>query len=487
MRRIFMLICATGVMAALAGPQVAAQQPRDPRGATPNQILQRVAGVVTDTFKTASRDHKPRIPAICSSPVSQFTSVLDCYLTTDHLIGSFVNWYTFQYQRDGTKTVETADYQYQEWTDAEKNDLREAFDAARKFGKNGFRDYAGPALEDVPVNQDPITYDFDVKTALDEKQQAWPIYIATVGMMLAAEVDEWYPWSLHDYDWSSLGILLDGTKWFHPSAGIKDLGQEHSLYPGAMMVRHAFEETTPAPPALLMAFIGAHRLIGDSPLTTVEKMLDWSRWNLSHFIGGWDAANLEAHWQYRGLPPVTRILQGTPWPFPQEQAQFPGLYHWTAGCHGTEAFLKAMFRVLNIPTSRVRTIATDGHTSVYFPELDAYLAHGDDPYDPRSKSIHPFPARLLLVDSSTYNTWLPADGSGKINIDRRPADLMVLYPTQFLADQYCGDLKAGRSHGAGDVFTKNFSKYGYTVPALEGLGLWGRLDNEVASQGLSCQ
>lgn len=46
------------------------------------------------------------------------------------------------------------------------------------------------------------------------------------------------------------------------------------------------------------------------------------------------------HWQYRGWPPVERIISGTNDPV-------LGVRHWTAGCRGTSGFLRLVLRTTN--------------------------------------------------------------------------------------------------------------------------------------------
>jgi len=44
-------------------------------------------------------------------------------------------------------------------------------------------------------------------------------------------------------------------------------------------------------------------------IDTLARMLDGCRANLIHFTGGTQAANMAEQWQYRGFPPMTRVIE----------------------------------------------------------------------------------------------------------------------------------------------------------------------------------
>jgi hypothetical protein len=113
-----------------------------------------------------------------------------------------------------------------------------------------------------------------------------------------------------------------------------------------------------------------------------------------HFYGPQTYGNCDAVWQYRGYPPLSRIVTGT------TDANNPtlGQADYTMGCHGSVGFLNAMLRVLNIP---VLPVWVCGHELAYFPTEGLYLDHGDDPYNLNVRSSTQ-PISLVLIDEATY-------------------------------------------------------------------------------------
>ena len=123
-----------------------------------------------------------------------------------------------------------------------------------------------------------------------------------------------------------------------------------------------------------LAFLRTANLVGASRTATVARLLDWAQDNLVHFYGDLDYGTAEQHWQYRGLPPITRIIEGT-------TSTRPGgaiFAHWTAGCHGTAGFLRNVLRVVNIPVELIRVC---GHAQTHFLPEGTYLDHTDGLYD----------------------------------------------------------------------------------------------------------
>ena len=56
-----------------------------------------------------------------------------------------------------------------------------------------------------------------------------------------------------------------------------------------------------------------------------------------------------------------------------------------------------------------------------------------------------------------------------------------MYLPTYLLKAYCRDIANGKAHSSGEVYDllKNF----YTVPQLESMNLWGKMDNKIASLG----
>jgi hypothetical protein len=147
-----------------------------------------------------------------------------------------------------------------------------------------------------------------------------------------------------------------------------------------------------APPRATFAFLKRNLLIGNSRLDAIVKLLDWSGDNLSHFYNSMTYRNMQDHWQYRGLPPITRILDGT------TAIYWPGFSHWTAGCHGSTGFYRNVLRALNVPM-QITTIC--GHSVAYFMSEGRYMDHGDDPYNSEFQATGQS-SLALLIDEPTF-------------------------------------------------------------------------------------
>jgi hypothetical protein len=100
-------------------------------------------------------------------------------------------------------------------------------------------------------------------------------------------------------------------------------------------------------------------LIGATRIETIGNVLQWMRLNMSHFFGPATFGNYDAVWQYRGWVPLSKIVDGT------VDANNPafGVMHWTAGCHGSVAFLHEVLRVVNVP---VEPVWVSGHELAFF-------------------------------------------------------------------------------------------------------------------------
>jgi hypothetical protein len=212
------------------------------------------------------------------------------------------------------------------------------------------------------------------------------------------------------------------------------------------------------------------------------RLVSWCGDKMSHFVGGFTLANYEANWQYRGPPPVARVIAGT------VNASFsPLLHHWTAGCIGTAAFLRSVARAMNMAVE-IRTVGQ--HTTARMMANDLYLSHGDDPYARYvTLSTAPVPASLtcptdaLFFDGVTFFNWYtpfsPADPNK--NVGRRAKELAVAYLPLGLLDLYLRDQQLGYSHATGDVAVSLAGRY--SVAELETLQLWQQMDAKIAAHG----
>jgi hypothetical protein len=233
----------------------------------------------------------------------------------------------------------------------------------------------------------------------------------------------------------------------------------------------------PAPPLRTFAFLGTAGLIGSTRVDSLVRVVDWCRGNLVHFTGGTTAANMEDQWQYRGYPPMARVIDGTP----QTSSSASGIQHRTAGCWGTTGFLRALLRVINIP---VKLVSNAGHAQPWFMADSQYLSHGDDPYNQLTKATPPVPADEIPIDQAKFDSWFGAgvnDTDKSNNIGRRTRELAIVYLPNYVLRKYCADITNGKTHANGevlDVFSRN-----YTVAQLEAEDLWGRMDTKIAGLG----
>jgi hypothetical protein len=224
---------------------------------------------------------------------------------------------------------------------------------------------------------------------------------------------------------------------------------------------------------------------------------------MGHFGGSVNVGNFEDHWQYRGTVPVSRIIEGTK--VSSSQNQEWGFCHWTAGCHGTNGFLRAVLRVANIPVIYTRKV---GHATPYFPTEELYLSHGDDIYGgsfyigineipPLDEEENPisflqnitkpqYPAVDLLINKTTYDSWfssnLPAEAI-KNNIGRRKTELALKYLPNIWLVYYCRDVEEGKTLSTGTFYEKTNLYHIYSIMELEEMGLWNRIAEKVSLMG----
>lgn len=164
-------------------------------------------------------------------------------------------------------------------------------------------------------------------------------------------------------------------------------------------------------------------------MDTIDRVLDWTRWNLGHMFGAYTAQNYYNYWQYWGNPPVSRMLEGT-YTADAVPNEFKGLQRWTQGCYGTTAFMIWVFKAANIPVTHA---AVGYHQAPYFIAEKLYLSHGDDPYTSLSKSKRP--AKELLINETTYQAWFPANDvkAADKNVGRQVLERNILYPSPLVS------------------------------------------------------
>ena len=354
---------------------------------------------------------------------------------------------------------------YPNWSETQKADLYETYQAV----------WRGQSLEltDPPPNMRHLADDQSVVTVLS-KDHAWSLFLAHVAYSLAVETGRWVPWSLTEYSREELLELFDGSRTFRRTSG------------GYELIHRA----VPAPPDATFEFLSANLMIGQDQLHTIGNLLEWSRANLIHFTGHFRAKNAEDHWQYRGVPPVSRVISGTRavfYPYKKGDTSPPTVTfgHHTAGCWGTTAFLRAVLRVVNIPVKEVNNSRTFGHSIPYFVSEGQYLSHGDDPYNQNTRSSPGFPIEELFIDQATYDAWFGPGVSlpqGKSNVSRRVSDLAIKYLPRTLLVPRCRDIREGRSHSNSHVIAW-IPPLHYSLQELEAIKLWDRIDAKIDRLG----
>lgn len=302
-----------------------------------------------------------------------------------------------------------------------------------------------------------------------ESPDAEALYLAAAGHSLAVELAGRLPWSIAGWRIDWLRYLLDADDMFH-------------AVPGGFEIRHVNGEVTPCHIRRIWRFLLDNRLLAATPLATVGRLLDWCRDNLVHFSGHvtWDV--FEAHWHYRGLPPVSRIIDGTVGP----ESDFQ---HYTAGCFGTTGFLKAVLRAANIPVSvhlKPET-AVARHTLPGFPSLGRYLTHGDDPYSKLVRLALPkYPCEALLVTQTRFDELFGPhldEAAQARNIGRRPIELACGHASLEMLWDHCGDKAAGRSHADSVVYLNFAPAFSLSLEELEAGGLWDTLERALEEIG----
>ena len=353
---------------------------------------------------------------------------------------------------------------FSSWNAQDKQFLQESFLAAW--------DTTFILLEDPPRNTATLA-DTAGPTTVLTPADARALFMSHVAYGLAAEIAGWTSWSVLGYGNEELAILFDSREMFRWDGGRNGyvIREGNSTVAGVV----------PASPWTTLLFLYQNNIYTcQNRAEVIEKALEWCRSNLVHFSGPFQARNMQDQWQYRGLPPVIRIIQGTPFPSSTDP-DFKVVLHRTAGCWGTTGFLRAILRVLNIP---VKHEDRQGHAMPNFLSEGLYLSHGDDPYNRLTTATPPFPARELLVDEGTFNLWfgpgVPAN-SQVASVGRRTRDLAVRYLPDELLRNRCADVAAVSAKVDSKVLES--LEPNYDVPLLDAFRLWERLDAKIQELG----
>lgn len=306
---------------------------------------------------------------------------------------------------------------YPNWTGAEKIELEQAFD--RYWTAYCLNDplQGDAGLPDPPVNlAENIDSDTNSAHTKISGSDMRALYLSNVGHSLVLELGDYVPWSILGDDAQSLEIYFSslglGRRMYY--ADVFSVGESGPLT-YVEDWRTSYGKATPSPPAGTFDFLKSNGLVGNTRHQTIVNLLNWSRDNMIHYYGAYSFKRAEEIWQYRGHPPVSRVVSGTTDP------QF-GFEHWTAGCHGTAGWYRAVLRSANIPVQV--PIACD-HAQIHFRSEGLYLDHGDNPYTGYASAL--WPPEEALIDQTTYTDWfgsnLDNQTTGCSNVGRRPQEL----------------------------------------------------------------
>lgn len=328
---------------------------------------------------------------------------------------------------------------YADWPAEKQSELEEAFWGVHNDG-----------LADPPQNLYVLADDEKPKTKLSD-HDAWELFRFTLGHCLALEFSNLTPWSLRDYDYQELIILLNGRWMFTRVEGGYDIANGYS-------------QVVPPPPKMAYSFIREQNLLADTKIATIGNVTEWIRQNLNHHLGERSALVFEYNWQYRGYPPVSRMITRTPTTDPRPGYQDNCVLSRTAGCWGTTGFYICILRLMNIPVNLqlLYNIEQTVHAAPYFVSEGLWLSHGDDPYGGYAFATPPIPATEMLIDEAKFNLWfddvLPIEERG-LNIGRRMHELIPDYWPNYILRKYCEDMAAGNTDENSEVY-QTLSRYG---------------------------
>jgi len=324
------------------------------------------------------------------------------WLATHPTIANSIKW-QFKFETSAYDVPESAKKSWSGWSASEQQDLIKAFEAVW----NWYYKQSAPfnnlqeSIPYPPINlSETATDDNKSPYVVVDESYAWQLYIRWIALNLLIEIGKHFPWSILSYNAEELQILFDSAAFMsRRSDGKYNIctgDPEHTNY---MKRKDNLGASLVAPPRYTYVFLVKNNIIGSTRYGTIANLLQWVSKNLCHFYGDDTYGNMEVHWQYRGIPPITYIIEGTTNTLTKE------FKHWTAGCHGTIGFLRNVLRAANIPVQIVRIC---GHSLAYFITEKLYLDHGDNPYNLTFIALG-LPASALLINETTYKNWFGTD------------------------------------------------------------------------------
>jgi hypothetical protein len=327
---------------------------------------------------------------------------LRCWLSAYPSVAASIKW-NFEFGGNAYDVPESAKKAWSAWSTDEQQALVQAFEDAWNWY------YTQPAplknlmetIQYPPVNMIDTTNDAGSPHVAVSGSYAWDLYVRWLAVNLLAEIGKHFPWSVTTYTAEQLQILFDSAAVMsrRPDGTYSVCNGAPGL-PWIVKRKDNLGASLIAPPRYTYVFLVHNGLVAATRFDTIANVLQWVSENLAHHNGSCDYGNTDANWQYRGIPPITRVIEGT-------TSSLDGEFrHWTMGCHGTTGFLRNVLRAANIPVQIVRIC---GHSLCCFMVAEGlYLDHGDNPYNSTFKSTGR-PAVDLLIDYETYATWFGPD------------------------------------------------------------------------------
>jgi hypothetical protein len=291
-------------------------------------------------------------------------------------------------------------------------------------------------------------------------------FLAHVAHCIYTELFSVLPWNMSDLPDNQLAIILDGREYY-------------DILPSGLYSINKYKAggVTYGDPKRIFTFLQREGIIGATHRETIINILQWSSQNLVHFLNRPEYENAFIHWQYFGLPPVERIINGTIRMIYNERRV---IEHHTLGCTGTTGFLRAVLRLLLIPVKFILN-SRHGHSLPYFISIDKYLSHGDDPYEAIFRYGSNIPIELLLLDRSTYVEWFESAVDPTFNLSRRIAELALEYLPFYIMLEYCRDVNENKSEEESRIF--GYFGNVYSLEYLYDQRLWERLGEKVTAFG----
>jgi hypothetical protein len=330
---------------------------------------------------------------------------LGCWLTAHPSVAAAIKW-QFTFDTNAYDVPESAKKAWPRWSSAEKQALVRAFEDAWTWYKQPDPlNNLGESIPYPPINMNDTSSDTGNPQVAVPASYAWDLYLRWIALNLLVEIDHLLPWSVLGYNEEQLQVLFDSAAIMsRRNDATYVIGSSNPAHPSFVKRKDNQGASLIAPPRYTYAFLTKNGLVGGTRLETINRVLQWVSDNLTHFYGASSYGNMAAHWQYRGIPPISRVIEGT------MSTVTNSFAHWTAGCHGTTGLLRNVLRAANIPVHIVRIC---GHSLVYFMTEGLYLDHGDNPYNSTFRGTG-LPASTLLIDETTYTAWF---GSNMDNND----------------------------------------------------------------------